>query len=210
MIDDILGPENKRPKIKYKEPYRTKMQTDIESVAQGVTIAWLVKHFRMGRPVIERKIRGCPSVGSTSRGNVLYDLPTVAAYLVKPKRQLEQIIAELKPSDLPEKLRDSYWAAMLKRQRWEKNAGHLWRTEKVLDVFSEVFKLLRTRLQLLPDDVDRAAGLSAEQRGIVTGVIDEIQDELHRSLNDLAALRSTPSQSAEIDPEDEEGEDDEV
>jgi hypothetical protein len=176
--------------------------TDVHSVIQGVSIAWLMKAFRMGRAAIEHRLAGCPTVGAGKHGIPLYDLPVAASYLVKPRMTQAEMFRSLKPADLPDKLKDSYWAAKLKQQKYERQAGDLWRTGQVLDTFAEVFKLLRTSLQLIPDAVDREKGITPEQRQIITRVVDGIQDELHGKLVLFAQERSTPSTVAEIDEDD--------
>lgn len=156
-----------------------------------------MKAFRMGRTRVERKLRGCQPIGQGKHGTPLYDLPDAASFLVNPRVNVEEYIASINPDQLPEKLREAYWSAKLKRQRFEEKAGHLWRTEKVLTRFSEVLQLMRVKLQLIPDRAERASSLSVEQRGVITSIVDDVQDEIYKVLLDFAETGATPNQLGE-------------
>lgn len=170
---------------------------DIHTIAGGVSVAWLMKAFRMGRAKVERKLIGCQPIGTGKHGVPLYDLPDAASYLVNPRIQLKDYLKEIKPEELPERLRETFWNAMLKQQRWEEKAGNLWRTDKVLSVFSEVLQEIRTRLQLIPEDIERAAGLSDKQHRAVTEIVDSVQDEIHKWIVDFASGGRTLNQLGE-------------
>lgn len=188
--DDLIGGDEEVEQISLRT-------ADVHSVVGGVSLPWLMKAFRMGRGTAEKKLMGCPPIGTGKHGTPLYDLPEAAAYLVKPRVDIEQYIKTIKPDQLPERLREAYWSAKLKSQRWEEKAGHLWRTERVLSVFSEVLQSMRTKLQLIPDRVERVAGLSIEQHQIVSAIVDEIQDEIYRELVEFAKTGRTPNQLGE-------------
>lgn len=171
--------------------YRT---SDVHSVLAGVSIPWLMKAFRMGKQTCERKLRGCKPIGSGKHGSPLYDLAEASAYLVKPKVDLAAYIATLKPDALPENLRDPYWSAMLKKQRWEEKAAHLWDSERVIELFSEVLSSMRMRLQLLPDEVERVCGLSPANVETVRHLVDELQADMHQTFINFAASGTDTSQ----------------
>jgi hypothetical protein len=195
--DDLFGA------AKPKSEQISLRTSDVHSVVQGVSVPWMMKAFRMGRGAVEKRLAGCPTVGQGKHGTPIYDLPLAASYLVKPRIDWIEALKTLKPDELPEKLRAAYWDAKLKRQRWEEKAGDLWRTVAVLETFGEVFKLLRTSLQLIPEAVDRETGITPEQRTIITRVVDEIQDEMHKSLIRFASQNMTNNMAAEEADEDE-------
>lgn len=171
--------------------YRT---SEVHSVLAGVTIPWLMKVFRIGRATCERKLRGCRPVGTGKHNTPLYDLSEAAAYLVKPRVDIAAYIASLKPDALPDNLRDPYWSAMLKKQRWEEKAGHLWDSDKVITLFSDVLSQMRMRLQLLPDDVERVCGLDANKVETVRHLVDALQSDMHQTFVSFAKAGNTPSQ----------------
>lgn len=174
---------------------------DVHSVVAGVSIPWLMKAFRMGRGKVERRLRGIAPVGQGKHNTPLYDLPEAAACLVKPRIDLEEYIKEMGPDALPEQLRDAYWSAMLKKQRWQEKAGELWPTAKVLERLSEVLQDMRVKLQLIPDSVERQVGLTAEQRRIVTEIADSVQDEMYQVILRFAESGETPNQLGEHEEE---------
>ncbi|MFC3724393.1 DUF1441 family protein [Neoaquamicrobium sediminum] len=199
--DDLVGGEEDVEQISLRT-------ADVHSVVGGVSLPWLMKAFRLGRGTAERKLMGCAPIGTGKHGTPLYDLPEAAAYLVKPRVDIEQYIKTIKPDQLPERLREAYWSAKLKSQRWEEKAGHLWRTERVLTVFSEVLQSMRTKLQLIPDRVERAHGLTVEQHQVISAIVDEVQDEIYKELVEFAKSGKTPNQMGEEGDPPERDEDD--
>lgn len=200
-LDDLLGgapsPTKRGPK-----PAAANQTTDWTVTLNGVSVTWLMQAFRMDRQTVKKKLARLLPIGNGSGGQPLYDFVQAASYLVKPQVDVGAYIQSLRPQDLPPLLQKEYWDARLKRQRWEERAGDLWRTDEVRNTFSEVFKLIRTRMQLWVDDLDRAKSLSNEHRLVVTQLVDSLQDDLHRSLIELAEQRQTASMKAEIDDED--------
>lgn len=170
---------------------------DVHSVVGGVSLPWLMKAFRMGRGTAEKKLMGCPPIGQGKHGTPLYDLPEAASYLVKPRVDIEEYIKSVKPDQLPERLREAYWSAKLKSQRWEEKAGQLWRTEQVLERFSEVLQSMRVKLQLIPDRVERESALIPEQHEVVRAIVDDVQDEMYQDLVEFAKNGRTPNQLGE-------------
>lgn len=176
---------------------------DVHDVVGGVTIPWLMKAFGMGRQTVTRKLIGCQPIGQGKHNTPVYSLPDAASFLVKPRVDLEKYLKEIGPKDLPVKLQDAYWAAKNKEQRYREKAGELWRTEKVIEVFSEVLQQLRTKLQLIPDRIERESGLTETQRQSVSSIVDSIQDDMHKSILEFAKSQVTPSQLGEMDEEEE-------
>jgi hypothetical protein len=170
---------------------------DVHTINGGVSVAWLMKAFRMGRAGVERKLIGCKPIGQGKHSTPLYDLPEAASYIVKPRLDLASHLKTLKADDLPEKLRESYWNAKLKQQRFEERAGNLWRTEAVLTLFSVVLQDIRSKLQIIPDQVDRAVGLTPEQIEGTTRVVDAIQDDIHKYILQMGKTGFTPNQLGE-------------
>ena len=177
---------------------------ELYKVANGVSVQWLAKAFGMTRHNVEQRIRGCRVVGSGDYGNPLYDLREAASYLVEPKIDVEEYIAKLKPEKLPERLRESFWNAKLKEQRWKRAAGELWETDRVMSVFAEVLGNIRDKLQLIPDTVERLGGLDVKQWQMVRNLVDQVQEEIHAEIVRFADKDSTLNQlGVEEDADDE-------
>lgn len=169
---------------------------NIADVQHGVTVGWLAQVFRMDPTTVKKKLRDCPPI-NRRKASYVYDLKVAAQYLVPPVFDVEQYLKTMKPSDLPTHLQEAYWSGMRKRQIWETEAGHLWRTEKVLEVLGEVFQQIKFAIQLWPDEVARASGLSDEQRIMLIGMGDALQKNIHSRLVAMPEKRRTPSTLAE-------------
>lgn len=180
---------------------------EVYKIAGGVSVQWLARAFQMTRHHADKRLRGLAPIGSGKHNNPLYDFVEAATRLVDPDVDLEKYIAGLKPSQFPEKLRESYWNSMLKRQRWEEKAGHLWRTEVVLERYSELLLEIRTVLQLLPESIERKAGLSSEQHKVARAIIDDLQKKMHETILAFAEKSVTPSQLGELESQAEDDED---
>lgn len=177
---------------------------DLYKVINGVSVQWLAKAFGLTRHVVEQRIRGCRVVSSGDYGNPLYDLRDAAAYLVEPKIDIEEYLSKVKPEKLPEKLRESFWNAKLKEQRWKRSAGELWDTERVMAVFAEVLGNIRDRLQLIPDTVERLGGLDVKQWQMVRNLVDQAQDEIHSEILRFADGDTTLNQLGQEEDADDE------
>ena len=174
------------------------IDTPAAEVIGGVTIDWLAKVFRMDTAAVRRKLADAPNVGRRTSGK-LYDLKTAAEYLVRPRVNVETYIHEMDPKDLPVVLQPTYWEAQLKRQKWEKEAKHLWETEDVVDVLAEVLKLQKFTTQLWPDTVERMEGLNQDQRAVLIAACDDLNEQFYQQLVRMVNERSTPSALSRLD-----------
>lgn len=166
----------------------------------GVTVGWLSNIFRMDPTTIKKKLRDCNPIQRRKAGYV-YDLKNAAQYLVKPVFDVDQVMRQMKPSELPTHLQDAYWSAMRSKQKWEEEAGHLWRTERVMEVLGEVFQQIKFAVQLWPDHVRRAEGLTTAQRETLIQMGDALQADIHKRLMELPMKSRTESTREEHQPE---------
>lgn len=179
--DDLIG-----------EPERVGLNT--AEVIGGVSAHWLSQVFKHDKNTIRNKLGkyGCPIAGY--RGDTpLYRIDEAAQYLVKPKVDLVEYVKSLRPNDLPPILNDAYWSAMLKRQKWEENAGDLWRTEAVLNVFGDLALSFKTTVNLWVEEVDRQESLSVEQRQILTKLCDSLLEQAYQLMIEAPKKRKTTS-----------------
>ena len=148
---------------------------------------------------LEALERGLPNLlQHVSNIQDVYSLPVACRYLIPPAISAEQYIKTMKPSDLPTAFQQSFWDAALKRQKWEENAGQLWRTEKVREVLGSTFQTIKFTMQLWADTLERQTGLSQEQRTLLTKMVDGLQEEIYKALVSQAANGRTSSQRGEI------------
>lgn len=170
----------------------------IDRIEDGVNVSWLAKHFHMDPSTVRKKLAGCPILQKKTSGAV-YSLVEAAAYLVRPKFDVESYVRNMKPQDLPPALQQGYWAAQVARQKWEMQAQHLWATDDVLNIFGDVFKRVKLATQLWPETLERMTGLSDEQRDILVTQIDVLLDSILTAVREYAAERSTPPSLARLD-----------
>lgn len=162
-------------------------------IVNGVTVHWLKPTFRLDVETIKRRLAECPVKG-LKRGNVkVYDLATAASYLVLPKIDIEAHLKQLKPTQLPPNLQPAIWSARLKQQAWEANAGDLWPTSRVVDVFSEVNRTIRQTVQLWIDDLEKLA-LPPKTLALLAQRIDALQEDIYQQLVYLPKRSQTESQ----------------
>lgn len=169
----------------------------VEDMMAGVTVSWLSQVFGMDPKTVKAKLADCPPLHRRKAGYV-YHLPTACRYLIPPAISAEQYIKTMKPSDLPTAFQQSFWDAALKRQKWEENAGQLWRTDRVREVLGQTFQTIKFTVQLWADTLERQTGLTLEQRELLTQLVDGLQEEIYKALVTQAAEKKTPSQRGEL------------
>lgn len=149
-----------------------------EFLLYGVSVQQLCRIFRMTRQGVENKLRNLRPIELGSHGNPVYDLAEASSYLIDPKVDMEEYLRSIKPEKLPDHLRETFWNAKLKRQRFEENAGDLWRTKKVMEVVGELLLDFANKLNLIPDLVERQTGFSPEQYRLIRSIVDGIREEM--------------------------------
>ena len=171
---------------------------DLAEVYGGVSAHWLAQMFGADKNTIKKKLAssGIEIVGRRN-GGPLYRLRDAAPYLIAPKVDLVSYIKSLRPNDLPPMLNDAYWGSMLKRQKWEENAGDLWRTGDVLEVLGDLNLAFRTTVNLWVEEVDRINSLTAEQRITISQNADKLLDQVYEMLVELPTKRKTSNTSVE-------------
>jgi hypothetical protein len=171
--------------------------------AKGVSVSFLAKVFRMAPQTIREKLARCePLEGSgesgTKQKNYRYDLALAASYIVTPKLTPEQFLSAVKRADLPPAFQQQFWDAQLKRQKWEEQAGQLWRTEKVQEVLGTAFQSMKFTMQLWVDTLERETGLTDRQREVLIRLVDGLQQEVYDALVKMAESRQTGPMLGEV------------
>lgn len=157
-----------------------------EEFRRPVSVDFLANVFGMSRDTVRKKLVNCSEVEPKR-----YDFREAARHLVVPILPDERIHAIMKQGDLPPKLQAAYWDGMRKRQLWEIEAGELWRTEKVIETFGEIFKRIKMVVQLFADSVDRESELSPRQRAILIRLSDGLLADMHAELAWMEETRTT-------------------
>lgn len=175
----------------------------LQSVVGGVSTHWLKNAFRQDYDSVRGKLRMLQPLRIGPGGAKLYDIAAAAAYLVDPKIDIAEYLESLRPSDLPQKLQAAWWEAKLKRQKFEKNAGDLWPSERVLEKLAVVFKRFKETSQLWLDDLENQ-GATSRMRELMQVRVDALLADMYRELVADAKTTETPSQLADIDEGEEE------
>jgi len=166
---------------------------NVEHAMKPLTAAQLAQVWRTDRKTVMAKLRGCPPVAKNTRGAFLYDLATASAYLVEPKVAIEAHLKRLRPADLPPYLHDAYWAALEKRQKVELRAGDLWETEKVIDVFGELAKKIKSQVMLWTDQLEKRKKLTPEEREFFNAQCDGLLSSVFEAFTSLQEENRTGS-----------------
>lgn len=197
-IDDLLGDE---PRQFYSDPPKNELKPVTSSATGGVSIPWLVTNFRMGRGKVEKLLQqgGVRPLRHANNGGAYFDLPAAASCLVTPKQDFNAFLKTLKPSDLPVQMQDAWWAAKLKEQKFRSQAGDLWPTAAVMQVFGDTHKMIKNKVQLWPDTIVESVGMNDEQREVMHQLMVDLLNELAESLMDDSKINETRSQLAELD-----------
>lgn len=169
------------------------------AVMRGVTAGWLAQVFRMDLGTVKARLRDCPPI-DTRKNGYIYDLKVAAQYLVKPVFNIEEYLKTMKVEELPTRLQDQYWSAMNKRQKYEENAGDLWRTAKVQQVLGEVFMLIRNSTMLWVGELERNVEVTEEQRVKLEILTEELMRDINNSIR-TNLKRKTRAQISELDEE---------
>lgn len=195
-IDDLVGGITDEVSV-------VNQKLDLSDVFAGVSVSWLAHAFQMDRVTCKKKLAQCPPLRK-ERGAPIYSLRQAAQYLVPPKVDVAAYIKGMNPKELPSLLQDAYWSAMIKRQTWEERAGQLWPTQKVLGVFAELARKLKTAITLWADNIESVTGLSTEQMKLLTEESDAVLEIIYKVLVDAPSRSLTPSsiveQNEEQDP----------
>jgi hypothetical protein len=161
------------PKIDYEEEF-----------FDGMTVPRLAQLFRLDRRTVSEKLRPLRPTGER-RGAPTYHVVDAAPYLVEPIIDIEEYLKNIGPGDLPAALQAQYWNAQNGKLKYKEQAGDLWRTQQVLEVFTGAFRSLSQSLRLLADRVEAQTGLTPEQRAIIEKEIsDKALNTLRKRLVD--------------------------
>lgn len=166
---------------------------------EGASISQLGKLFGMDNRTVQSKITGIEPCGRRA-GHPIYAVKEAAPYLVETQLDVDDIekvityVRKLNHTNLPKMLTKEFWAAMTAKQRFEENAGDLWRTDKVSEVFADLVKAIRIPLVLAHDTIAAEMDMSEPQRKALTHIIDGLLEEL----SDAVAKQFGPGKAAEL------------
>lgn len=193
-----------RPRKVLSEPEDIQAQGEAlakssSEVRAGVNATWLANAFRMDIVACRNRLAGLAPIGLGERNAPIYDFVNACTYLAAPHPdQFARYMRTLRTQDMPTQLQEAYWGALRRKQLWERDAGELWKTDDVLEVFAETFKTIKSRMQLWVDNLDSKGELSEEHRARLTAEVDGLANDIYASLIDMPKKRRTVSSA--LDP----------
>jgi hypothetical protein len=147
----------------------------------GLTASDLAKLFRVENRKVKEVVGALKPTGVRYR-RPIYAVADVAPLVIKPLIDVEAHIRKLKPKDLPPALQKAFWDAQEARQSFEEKAGNLWHTSRVQEVIGKLVMLIRQRIVLATDQLDRMAPLTDEQRQAVQAMFDAMLGEMQSAV----------------------------
>lgn len=152
----------------------------------GVSDRFLEQLFDIERATLVRRLDGAESHRvERGQGNTqyhIYDLQEVVQRLASTDDDaLIEAIAKMRPEDVPVKLQKDFWAAMSTRRKYVEDGGDLWRTERVLSVYSDLLKIVRQQVTLFENNLDQQDSLTPAQRKIIVAMADGLLDSMYQA-----------------------------
>lgn len=149
---------------------------------EGASLSQLSQMFSQDIRKVKSKLHGLLPT-NTRASHPIYKIAEAARYLVKPMWDIDEWISRLDSAkDLPTELSKEYWAGKRSRQLFEEHAGDLWRTEKVIDMVTDLFKGMAMSLRLVDDAVNSESILTSKQREVIRRLMDEALSNTHDEL----------------------------
>lgn len=164
---------------------------------RGASASQLGMLFDMSPQEVNKRLSG-HVVPVMNGKTALFRIRDAAPRLCNPVLDLEALFKSLPPQKWPPALQDTFWKGQNSRQKFEEEQGDLYRTRRVVEVFADVFKVVRMTAMTFMDEVDRVEELTPKQRKVVTSLTD--------GLIDLARHRLIEEFKDYIPAEDEHGE----
>lgn len=166
-------------------------------LTRGVSVTWLQNATRLNHYSIREKLRDCPTIGVTTKNGPVYDLNIAMQYILGNNIDIARYMRTLKPTEMPVILQKDFWGAQSLKLKYLEEAKDLWRTESVMEVFTETFKTLRESIKLWVTDLERETGITKPQKDLLYRLTDELQNKMHDNLVEYA--RKTATQSMETE-----------
>lgn len=121
-------------------------------VVVGASINQLAELFGMDRRTVTDRLRSLTPSGIRA-SHPIYRISEAAPLLLE--------ITKTRTTRSAQYDKD-FWDAQLKKQKFEENANDLWRTDKVVEVFAQVFKQFRESVTVFVDALEHESGLPAD------------------------------------------------
>lgn len=156
------------------------------ALQEGVSLSILCEIFHKDKKDARKALQQCP-VKELRNGWPVYDIGEAARFLVDPVVDVESYIKKLRPNDLPTYLQSEFWKAQNGRLKFLEDSGDLWRTQRVAEVLNDVAMVVRQRVVLVSDAVERQVGLNEAQRKLIQQMMDGLLADIQEKVNQAFA-----------------------
>jgi hypothetical protein len=192
----MTAPKNKggRPPGRVLEKANEELSSNEHRLAiyAGATMYDIEILFGVTRRTVQRKLAGMKPTGKRGVHDT-WQIRDVAGKFVRPEGDMEEWIKSARPTDLPPELHKEFWNALRAKQKFLVDEGGLWQTERVVQVIGEMIQVVRTGLLLVPDELERRARLTDEQRDQVQNTVDDVLNELRKKIKEHFDREATPA-----------------
>lgn len=161
-------------------------------IYDGVTTTTLAEIFGLDHKDVKKRLTGRVTPAPSKDKYTRYRIRDAAPYLCESKIDPEEMIKNLTPSKLPPALQDAFWKAQLSRQRYLQQRGELWSTERVLEVVSTAFKVIRMTILMFNDTLEDRTDITDEQRVAIQELGDGLLQSLDARINEEFAFYVPP------------------
>jgi len=134
--------------------------SEFAELVKGASVNQLAQLFDLDRRTVANRLRDVQPCGKRNSFPI-YKISEVAELLVVGYMTGDQV-SETQKRQRADKEKD-YWDAKLKEQKYLENMGDLWRTERIVEVFSVVFKQIRESVTVFLDALEHESGLPPKQ-----------------------------------------------
>lgn len=173
-----------------------------ELIRVGGTIGTLADIFQRDPATVKRVIaqQRIPSVISDD-DQELYAIRDVAPYLIDISLvvNIEQVLKSTSLKKLPPELTKNYWDAYVTRKKALEDDKQLWRTEAVMEVFIDVFKVIRQSINQFVDTISDRTETTDTQRQMIVEMCDGLLQSTREKLVDQFELYRTSAAEKDID-----------
>lgn len=142
------------------------------------TISRLSREFKKDRKTVTKRLEGTPASGVDARGYEGWTLDVAAPLLL----QIAAPDAHLPDAKYSPFNEDKHYAAQLKKLELERQLGQVVPIADVRRTWAEVLKTVVAWVQALPDQLERAAGLTPQQVQMIEQRVDELRGDLHAEI----------------------------
>lgn len=141
------------------------------------SISWYAEQFQRSRDYVRKQLKDVKPVAI--RGNAkLYSIIDAAPRLCDPLEGGEETPPLMDPEMMHPEDRKHFWDAALKEQKFRLQDGDLWETAEIIRIAANAFKIIKTKIMLFSDVVEREKGLNEKQRKIINQQQDDLIEEI--------------------------------